>query len=117
MDPGLLFGMGITALATIMGSIGALLFKKSSNHLGGGIFTLLKKPAFYIGFILYGLSALMFVYALRFGDLSALYPVGGLNYIWVSLLSIKYLGESMNKYKWLGVFLIILGVVFIGVGS
>ena len=64
------------------------------------------------GLILNGISALTYVYALKFGDLSVLYPVAGLSYIWISIISMKYLGEKMNGYKWLGVSLIVLGVVY-----
>ena len=77
----------------------------------------MKNVGFYSGAILYGLSALIFVYGLKFGELSALYPVVALSYIWVSLLSIKLLGEKMNGYRWLGIFLILVAVVFVGIGG
>lgn len=108
--------MGITAGSTILGSIGALLFKIVSKDISHPIKVLLKLQ-FYIGAFLYGISAIMFVFALRFGDLSALYPVAALNYVWVSLLSVAFLKEKMNRYRWFGIFLIILGVVAIGVGA
>ena len=38
-------------------------------------------------------------------------------YVWVSLLSMFFLKEKMNKTKWLGVILIILGVTLIGLGA
>jgi uncharacterized membrane protein len=60
---------------------------------------------------------LLFIPALKGGDLSVLYPFVALAYIWVSLLSVKFLGEKMNKFKWLGIALIIIGVSFIGIGS
>ena len=117
MTSDLLFGMGIVALASMVVSVGAFMFKLASNNLEKGIVNLLKKPFFYSGLLLYGAASLVFVYALRFGDLSALYPLSGLNYIWVSLLSIKFLGEKINRYKWFGIFLIMLGVAFIGLGA
>ena len=36
---------------------------------------------------------------LKGGDLSILYPFVALTYIWVSLLSVKFLGEKMNLIK------------------
>jgi len=30
---------------------------------------------------------------------------------------VKYLGEKMNTYKWIGIVTIIVGVALIGVGS
>jgi len=113
----LLLGMSIVALATLVGSSGALFFKLTSSKIEKNLFKLLKVPSLYLGFLFYGLSALLFVYGLRYGDLSALYPVAGLSYVWVSLLSVKFLNEKMNGYKWLGVCLILLGVIFIGLGA
>ena len=66
---------------------------------------------------MYGISTILFIPALKGGELSVLYPFVALAYIWVSLLSVKFLGEKMNKVKWLGIALIILGVSFIGLGS
>jgi drug/metabolite transporter (DMT)-like permease len=66
---------------------------------------------------LYAIGTALFIPALKGGELSVLYPIVALTYIWVSFLSVKFLGEKMNKLKWLGIALIILGVSFIGLGS
>ena len=66
---------------------------------------------------LYELATIVFIPALRGGELSVLYPFISLSYVWVSLLSIKILKEKMNSFKWMGVALIIIGVSFIGFGS
>jgi len=59
----------------------------------------------------------MFIPALKGGDLSILYPFVSVTYVWVALLSVRFLGEKMNKFKWIGIAMIILGVSFIGIGS
>jgi len=46
-----------------------------------------------------------------------LYPILSIGYVWISLFSIIFLEEKMNMDKWLGILLIIFGVVFIGFGS
>ncbi len=76
----------------------------SNYHLFGGV-------------SLYALGTVLFIPALKGGDLSILYPFVALTYIWVSLLSVKFLGEKMNFMKWMGISLIIVGVSFIGIGS
>jgi uncharacterized membrane protein len=68
-----------------------------------------------IGF--YGVSTAMFIPALKGGELSVLYPLVALTYVWVSLLSVKFLNEKMNKMKWIGILLILFGVTLIGIGS
>ena len=110
-------GMGIITFGTLVGSVGALLFKLASKKMNKNIFQFLKNPNFYVGATLHGLSALLFVYALKFGDLSTLYPLVSLAYIWTVLLSLWFLKENINNYKWLGMILIIMGVIFIGLGA
>tara|TARA_Y100000310_G_C20563944_1_gene754507 strand:+ start:702 stop:1055 length:354 start_codon:yes stop_codon:yes gene_type:complete len=117
MESNLYLGIGLVALSTMIGASGALFFKHTSKHVHRNIFTVLKVPALYYGFLIYGFSALIFVYALKFGDLSVLYPVASLSYIWITLLSIKFLKEKMNDIKWFGILLIMIGVVLIGLGA
>ena len=40
-----------------------------------------------------------------------------LSYIWVSIWSVKILGEKINTLKWLGMGLIIIGVSLIGLSA
>jgi uncharacterized membrane protein len=112
-----LIGMLIIACGTLIGSGGALCLKFASNDVHRNIFTVFKSRYIYYGAILFGISSIMYVYALGFGDLSALYPVAGLSYVWVSLLSMKFLKEKMDGYRWMGIFLIVCGIVLIGLGA
>ena len=94
-----------------------VMLKKASARKLSKISSLIKNYYLFGGVALYALGTLLFIPALKGGDLSILYPFVSLSYIWVSLLSVKFLGEKMNKYKWVGILLIILGVTFIGFGS
>jgi len=62
----------------------------------------------------YGLATLIYIPALRGGDLSVLYPIISLSFVAVSLLSVWLLKERMNLLKWIGIVLIIAGVSLIG---
>ena len=66
------------------------------------------------GYALYGINTLMLVLALREGELSVLYPIIALTYVWVTLVSYIRLHEPPNVYKNVGVLAIILGVIVIG---
>ena len=94
-----------------------MLLKKAANTLKFNLMSIITNKYLIGGIILYGLATIVFIPALRGGELSVLYPFVSLTYIWVSLLSIKYLGERMSTIKWIGVALIIVGVSFIGIGS
>ncbi|MFH1836261.1 MAG: hypothetical protein ABH851_08745 [Methanobacteriota archaeon] len=68
--------------------------------------------------MLYGIGAIMLIVSLKYGELSVLYPIYGLNFIWVSILSPYFFpSDSMNLVKWIGVVFVIGGVSLIGLGS
>ena len=69
------------------------------------------------GYILYALGAVIMIIALKYGDLSVIYPFLALSFVWVFLISIIFLGETILFVNWAGLFLIILGVSFIGRGA
>ena len=112
-----LWSIGLVILATFVGAFGPILLKKASAKKLSKIKSLATNYHLFGGVSLYAIGTLLFIPALKGGDLSVLYPFVALSYIWVSLLSIKFLGEKMNKFKWIGIGLIIIGVTFIGLGS
>ena len=97
-------------ISTILGAFGSLYLKKGSVKFN--IKSLFNKKLIFGGAI-YGLSTIFFVFALKRGDVSILYPISALSYIWISLLSVKVLKEKMNKFKIIGIVLIMIGVVII----
>ncbi len=112
-----LWAIGLVISATLIGAFGPILLKKASAGKLSSIKSLMKNYALFGGVSLYAISTLLFIPALKGGELSVLYPFVALVYIWVSLLSVKFLGEKMNMVKWIGILMIILGVTFIGFGS
>ncbi len=117
------WAIGMVILGTLIGAFGPILFKKGSANFTINPKVILKNPLmllknYYVigGCFLYAVSAFIFIPALRGGELSVLYPLVSLTYVWVALLSMKFLGERMNTTKWFGIALIILGVTFIGIG-
>ncbi len=69
------------------------------------------------GMALYAVGAALMVLALRHGELSVLYPLISLSYVWVAILSVLVLGEVMNPYKIGGICAIMAGVGVLGLGS
>ena len=59
----------------------------------------------------------MLVIALKYGELSVLYPIISTGFVWVSFLSVYFFNEFMNFEKWLGIIAIIIGISFIGMGN
>lgn len=112
-----LWAIGLVISATLIGAFGPILLKKASAKKLSSLKSLSTNYPLFGGVALYALGTLLFIPALKGGDLSVLYPFVALTYVWVSLLSVKFLGEKMNKVKWFGIALIIIGVTFIGLGS
>ena len=112
-----LWAIGLVILASLIGAFGPILLKKASEKKLSKISSLITNYALMGGVALYAIGTILFIPALKGGDLSILYPFVSLTYVWVSLLSVKFLGEKMNALKWFGITLIILGVSFIGFGS
>lgn len=107
----------IVIFATFIGAFGSLLFKLGADKLQFKLKHIITNYILICGVILYGLSAIIFLIALKGGELTILYPITSFTYIWIIILSIKFLKEKMNTPKWWGIALIILGVSLIGIGA
>ncbi len=112
-----LWAMGLVLLASFLGSFGPIMLKKASGKLSFKIKDLIGNYYLIFGVLFYGIGTVLFVPALKGGELSVLYPLVAITYVWVSLWSVKFLKERMNRQKWIGIMLVIVGVVFIGLGA
>jgi multidrug transporter EmrE-like cation transporter len=110
-------------VCTFIGAAAQILIKKGTAALGEhpsmvetliGMFT---TRLLFEGYALYGISAVLLVLALRQGELSLLYPVFTLTYVWVTALSMIIFHDSMNVFKVAGISIIIGGVAVLGRAS
>lgn len=69
------------------------------------------------GYALYGLSTVLLTLALKYGELSLIYPVIALTYVWVTALSVFVYGESINPWKLAGLTTVVIGVAILGRAS
>ena len=111
------WSIGLVIAATLVGAFGPILLKKASSKKLSRLKSLMTNYHLFGGVALYAFGTLLFIPALKGGELSVLYPFVALTYVWVSLLSVKFLEEKMNSRKWMGIILILIGVSFIGIGS
>jgi multidrug transporter EmrE-like cation transporter len=70
-----------------------------------------------LGYTAHSGNALLLILALRDGELSMLYPIIALTYVWVSVLSIYFFHDQMNLFKGIGIALVIGGVALLGRAS
>ncbi|MDQ7823406.1 MAG: hypothetical protein RDV48_11470 [Candidatus Eremiobacteraeota bacterium] len=109
----------MVVICTFLISYAQVCYKIASQTFSLDLGALIRNIPLWEGLSLYGIGAILLVYALKKGELSILYPFLALSYVWVSIFATRLLPvpEHMNHYKWIGVVIIILGVTFIGIGS
>jgi len=100
---------------TVFGAVAQILIKSGANVLPDGHpMSMITNLPLMAGYSLYGISTILLILALRDGELSILYPVISLTYVWVTFLSVAFFKESMNVFKVLGVLIIVTGVTMLG---
>ena len=111
------YAIQTAVLCTIIMSFSQILWKIGSASLGTDIIKDILNEPLFAGFILYAICAVMMVVALRGEELSTIYPIFALSFVFVNILAAMILHESLNIYKWIGIIVIIFGITFIGFGS
>ena len=102
-------------LCTLLTGLGQFFLKS-----GMGVFefsTLFANYNLILGVFIYGLATICFLLALQKGDLSVVFPLVTLSYIWVALVGYFWLGESLTGFRLLGIFFIGSGAFFLGKGA
>lgn len=66
------------------------------------------------GVLAYGLEIFLYTFVLHLLDVGTAFPMGGLCFVGVAVLSRLFLGESLSRVRWLGIFCILAGTVFLG---
>ena len=104
-------------LTTLLTSTAQVFYKRGVPSLEFNILSIITNYDIIIGLLLYVVGAVLMITAFKGGELSVLYPIVATSYIWVGLFSYFIFAESLNILRWLGIFAIFFGVVFIGLGS
>lgn len=106
----------LVVVGSFIGSFGAVFLKQGSAKLRGGLRQILN-ARLAAGVAMYLLSTVFFIAALRNGELSVLYPLVSLGSIWTLAWSRIFFAEPLTRYKFVGVFLILVGAFVMRMGS
>jgi drug/metabolite transporter (DMT)-like permease len=110
-------------VAVFLGVVAQLCLKKGMMNAGIVSFTANVLDSFkkmflnvfvVLGFLFYGVSNLFWIVILNKLELSYAYPIVSLSYFFVALLSMVFFGEQVSFRRWVSIFIIILGVVVVG---
>jgi multidrug transporter EmrE-like cation transporter len=104
--------MVLVLIASIFGSFGAVFLKMGAEKLKVNIFNIFSWQA-ALGVGLFLLSSVFFVMGIKNGELSVLYPMVSLGYVWTLLWSRLFFNEPVTKQKFIALGMILTGIVFI----
>jgi len=109
--------------AIVLNVCGHLFLKAGMNKLGAispdqlfsNFFKIFSTPFVLLGLFSYVASVAMYMVVLSRTHISYAYPLMmGLGYVLIVIFSWQVFGEPFSSYKWIGIFLIFIGVVLIG---
>lgn len=100
-------GILLMLVSSICVCTGQLFWKLSSKEL---LFLLL-------GFVLYGIGAIVMLIAYKFGSLSVLQPMLSFNYIFTVILAHFVLHEEIGVQTYIGIAIVFAGTILIGGGD
>jgi multidrug transporter EmrE-like cation transporter len=117
---------------TLIGALAQMLIKQGTAQLGAHITLsdLAHHPSLFVRFCLgvitnsklffgyacYAVNVVLIALALKGRELSRLYPIIALTYVWVTFLSLVMLpDEHMNFFKSAGIVFIVSGVSVLGI--
>ena len=77
--------------------------------------SILRNIRLFAGYCLYGVNTFLMALALKGRELSRLYPIIALTYVWVTVLSLFLLSdEHLNFFRSIGIAFIVGGVSILG---
>lgn len=101
-------GIVMMLCAAVFACVGQLLWKMSTED--GMLYMM-------IGFIFYGIGALLMLFAYRYGSVSVLQPMLSANYMLSAILGVLVLHETLSATKIIGIIIITVGVILIAGGD
>jgi uncharacterized membrane protein len=108
-----LFAILLVFLSSMAGAVAGFLMKVASKEISFKPKNIIKNYVLIMGLAIYVVSTLVYIFALTKGELNSLYPISATTYIWSSLMASVFFHEKLNKYKWIGISLIIIGAILI----
>lgn len=108
--------MVLVLIGSFIGSFGAI-FLKSGAGRTNCLKTLLFNPRLVAGVTLFLLSTVFYLSGIREGELTILYPMVSLGYVWTLLWSRLFFKEPLTRNKFLGLGMILAGIVVLSFGN
>ena len=125
MREGLFFILPLIALTSICDTVNQLFLKSAINSLvspSGNIkeilnfiFKLVLTPRVWVSFLFALISLCVWLFVLSQVDLSFAFSADSMHYIFIALASRFILREKVSSQRWLGIILIVVGIMMVSV--
>lgn len=113
-----LSSMMLVLFAGLIGSVASVFLKAGANHLHRDKDSLIRAgKRLSIGILLFVISSVFYIWGIKDGSLTVLYPLVSLGYVWTLVWSRLFFGEPINRSKIYGVALVLAGVIFVAAGN
>ena len=107
----------LVLLASFIGSFGAVFLKLGAERISGPLTRLFTNYWLAVGIVLYLLSSVFYMMGVSQGQLTVLYPMVSIGYIWAILWARVFFKEPFTVAKIGGLLMIIFGVGLINFGN
>ena len=108
--------MLLVLFASFLGSFGAVCLKWGAGRISLNLKSMLLNWRLVAGVALYLISTVFYLMALRKGQVSILFPMVSLGYVWTLLWSRLFFGEPFTRRKLGGLALIFAGLIVLNMG-
>ncbi len=100
-------------VSSLLGAFGSFFFKKANTELSLSLKIIIQNYALFLGFSLFGLSSLVYLFALNLSKLTVIYPISSFSYVWSLFIGRYLLQEKITLLKIFGIIFIITGITII----
>jgi drug/metabolite transporter (DMT)-like permease len=100
-------------ICTILIAFGQVFLKMAADSFKFSFNDIIGNYYIFIALFLYGLGLIVMILSFKYGEISVLYPLLALSFIWVFILSTIILGETLNWFKISAILFIVIGIVLI----
>ena len=107
----------LVILASFIGSFGAVFLKAGADKLERNLLRILLNWRLMAGVAFYLASFVIYTMGIRNGELTILYPMVSMGYLWTLLWARLIFNEPFTRNKFTGIGLILGGIVILNLGN
>ncbi|MBI4150900.1 hypothetical protein HY492_02130 [Candidatus Woesearchaeota archaeon] len=110
------WAFGLVILTTLFATTAQFFLKTGVTQLPASfsLLSIFTNIPLLLGVLFYALGSGIMILAFKGGEVSGLYPVVSTSFVWVALSAHFLLGEQVHALRWVGIIIIISGILMIG---